>query len=86
MTCVYTPQIALFGSNDEIALFSANDDIATFYEVPCTATLRDEFACCALSALGGDNNYNLTRTDANRQQAVIDAYMFADLMLAYRQL
>jgi hypothetical protein len=84
MTCVFTPQIALFGSADTVALFSDNNDIATFYSVPCELTIRDNFAMSALSALGSDASYALAFSRSDITQGVIDSYYIADLMLAER--
>jgi len=83
MSCNFQPLVALFGPQDEIAVFGT-ESIATFYQVPCTGTLRDEFACCALNALGSDPSYRLSYNDNSRIQSVIDAYAIADLMLAER--
>lgn len=85
MTCAFVPQLPIFGP-DETPIFGT-DEIPTFGELPpCTATLRDEFACCALTALGSDPTYNFSRVDSNLQRSVRDAYRIADLMLAQRLL
>ncbi len=84
MACAFVPQQPIFGAN-ESPIFGA-DEIPTFGQLPpCTATLRDEFACCALAALGSDSTYNFSRNDAALVQSVADAYKIADLMLAQRE-
>ncbi len=84
MSCVFVPQEPVFGT-DEIPIFGA-EEIAAFGALPpCTATLRDEFACCALSALGSSQNYNFSANREAMGRAVIDAYYIADLMLAQRE-
>ncbi len=84
MSCAFVPQQPIFGA-DESPIFGA-DEIPLFGQLPpCTATLRDEFACCALTALGSDHTYNFSRNDAALAQSVVDAYKIADLMLAQRE-
>jgi len=84
MSCTFVSQIPIFGA-DESPIFGV-DETPTFGVLPpCTMTLRDEFACHALVALGSDDTYALTRNAEQRQRSVEAAYNFADLMLAYRE-
>ncbi len=84
MTCVFVPQIPIYGI-EETPLYG-NDELAIFGDLPpCTLTLRDQFAMSALIALGADQTYNFSRLDRNRDRATIDAYYIADLMLEARK-
>ncbi len=84
MSCAFVPQQPIFGA-DESPIFGA-DEIPLFGQLPpCTATLRAEFACCALGALGSSQNYNFSTNREAMQQSVKDAYFIADLMLAQRE-
>jgi hypothetical protein len=84
MACAFVPQQPIFGA-DESPIFGT-DEIPTFGQLPpCTATLRDEFACCALTALGSDQTYNFYQDERAIRQSVADAYFIADLMLEQRE-
>jgi len=84
MACSFVPQQPIFGAN-ESPIFGT-DEIPTFGQLPpCTATLRDEFACCALNALASDQTYNFSRTPDSLRRSVVVAYEVADFMLAQRE-
>ena len=59
MTCVFVPQIPIYGV-EETPIYG-NDESAIFGDLPpCTLTLRDQFAMSALVDLGANQTYNFS--------------------------